>query len=281
MKGKYVVALVNDPGLVDSTLFRGKILTYYGRWTYKIEEARRQGAAGILLFTRPKAPPTPGPRCSPAGRGRRASGGAAGLARGRRLGDQRRLRDGSSSKAARASPILPPPRRSRVPRHPARHSDRGLGSEHDPALGDGQRARPAPGEGSAGPRTVLIGGHYDHFGIGAPVEETRSTRGRRTTPQVPPRSSRWRKRSSEAGCGPPLPRVRGFAAEESGLIGSQALADNPVPLKDIAAILNLDVVNLYGRTREFRSGARPVLTRQAFARPRRRRGSRSPRTRRP
>ncbi|MGH2708432.1 MAG: peptidase M28, partial [Actinomycetota bacterium] len=48
-KGKIVIVLVNDPGLQDSTLFRGKILTYYGRWTYKIEEARRQGAAGILL----------------------------------------------------------------------------------------------------------------------------------------------------------------------------------------------------------------------------------------
>jgi hypothetical protein len=49
-KGKIVVALVNDPGLQDSTLFRGKILTYYGRWTYKIEEAIRQGAAGLLLI---------------------------------------------------------------------------------------------------------------------------------------------------------------------------------------------------------------------------------------
>jgi Zn-dependent M28 family amino/carboxypeptidase len=48
-KGKIAVALVNDPGLQDSTIFRGKILTYYGRWTYKIEEARRQGAAGLLL----------------------------------------------------------------------------------------------------------------------------------------------------------------------------------------------------------------------------------------
>jgi Zn-dependent M28 family amino/carboxypeptidase len=41
----------------------------------------------------------------------------------------------------------------------------------------------------------------------------------------------------------------GFAAEESGLIGSQAFADDPpIPLRDIAAILNLDVMNLYGRT---------------------------------
>ncbi|HET8763166.1 MAG TPA: hypothetical protein VFM12_07095, partial [Gemmatimonadales bacterium] len=44
VKGKIVVTLVNDPGLQDSTLFRGSTLTYYGRWTYKIEEAERQGA---------------------------------------------------------------------------------------------------------------------------------------------------------------------------------------------------------------------------------------------
>src|SRR3954471_20834134 len=49
-KGKIVVVLVNDPGLQDSTIFRGKILTYYGRWTYKIEEAQRRGAAGILMI---------------------------------------------------------------------------------------------------------------------------------------------------------------------------------------------------------------------------------------
>src|SRR6185503_6921986 len=49
VKNKIVVALVNDPGLRDSTIFRGAILTYYGRWTYKIEEAARQGAAGILM----------------------------------------------------------------------------------------------------------------------------------------------------------------------------------------------------------------------------------------
>jgi Zn-dependent M28 family amino/carboxypeptidase len=44
----------------------------------------------------------------------------------------------------------------------------------------------------------------------------------------------------------------GFAAEESGLLGSQALAGNPpVPLRDIAAVLNLDILNLYGPTRDF------------------------------
>ncbi|MCZ4222270.1 M28 family metallopeptidase [Pedobacter rhodius] len=59
VKGKTVVVLINDPGFADSTLFKGKNMTYYGRWTYKFEEASRQGAAGILIVhdTEPAAYP--------------------------------------------------------------------------------------------------------------------------------------------------------------------------------------------------------------------------------
>lgn len=51
VKGKTVIVLVNDPGFSsgDSTLFKGDQMTYYGRWTYKYEEAARQGAAGVLI----------------------------------------------------------------------------------------------------------------------------------------------------------------------------------------------------------------------------------------
>jgi Zn-dependent M28 family amino/carboxypeptidase len=51
VKGKIVVVLVNDPGWGngDPSLFKGKAMTYYGRWTYKYEEAARQGAAGCLI----------------------------------------------------------------------------------------------------------------------------------------------------------------------------------------------------------------------------------------
>ena len=50
VRGKTVVVMVNDPGFVDSTLFKGKTMTYYGRWTYKFEEAARQGAAGVIII---------------------------------------------------------------------------------------------------------------------------------------------------------------------------------------------------------------------------------------
>ena len=58
VKGKVLVAMVNDPQptSAEPDRFGGKSLTWYGRWTYKFEEAVRQGAAGILLIhTTPSA----------------------------------------------------------------------------------------------------------------------------------------------------------------------------------------------------------------------------------
>ncbi len=51
VKGKVVLVMVNDPGFgVDTTIFKGKTMTYYGRWTYKYEEAARQGAKAVLII---------------------------------------------------------------------------------------------------------------------------------------------------------------------------------------------------------------------------------------
>ncbi|MFK7734282.1 MAG: M20/M25/M40 family metallo-hydrolase [Pseudomonadales bacterium] len=51
MNGKTAVILVNDPGFAtqDGSVFKGNAMTYYGRWTYKFEEAARQGAAGAII----------------------------------------------------------------------------------------------------------------------------------------------------------------------------------------------------------------------------------------
>lgn len=50
VKGKIVIAMVNDPGFYDSTLFRGRNMTYFGRWIYKLEQAQKLGAAGCLIL---------------------------------------------------------------------------------------------------------------------------------------------------------------------------------------------------------------------------------------
>ena len=53
VKGKTVIILINDPGNEDRpgdpAFFKGRAMTYYGRWTYKFEEAARQGAAAAII----------------------------------------------------------------------------------------------------------------------------------------------------------------------------------------------------------------------------------------
>jgi hypothetical protein len=52
VKGKILLAIVNEPPSKDEKFFQGQALTYYGRWTYKFEEAARRGAVGVLVIHR-------------------------------------------------------------------------------------------------------------------------------------------------------------------------------------------------------------------------------------
>src|SRR6201999_1066918 len=52
VKGKVALIIVNEPPSNNEKFFKGKALTYYGRWTYKYEEAARRGALGVLIIHR-------------------------------------------------------------------------------------------------------------------------------------------------------------------------------------------------------------------------------------
>jgi Zn-dependent M28 family amino/carboxypeptidase len=52
VKGKILLAIVNEPPSNDEHFFKGQALTYYGRWTYKFEEAARRGAVGVMVIHR-------------------------------------------------------------------------------------------------------------------------------------------------------------------------------------------------------------------------------------
>ena len=251
VKNKIVVALVNDPGLRDSTIFRGPILTYYGRWTYKIEEAQRQGAAGILLVHTPESATYPwttvqsswtGPqvRVEEPAKSLLVAGwlqrdAAAKLfALGRQ--DLTRLMDQAARPGFKAVPLgvgIEATVRSAISR-----------SATSNVLGR------LPGSGALAHDAVLIGGHYDHFGIGAPVAGDSIYNGAEDnasgTAAVLAAAEAFVR--SGVRTGRSIIFI-GFTAEESGLLGSQALVSRPVtPLSGIAAILNLDVMNLYGST---------------------------------
>ena len=253
VKGKYVVVLVNDPGLVDSTLFRGKILTYYGRWTYKIEEARRQGAAGLLLVHTTESATYPWTTV--------LSGWT---------GPQVRLETPPASLVVAG--WLQRNAATRLFQQGGKNLDelaRGAATPGFRGVSLGVRLRGTvqsairrsetanvlgrlPGRGPLAREVVLIGGHYDHFGIGAAVDGDSIYNGAEDNASGTAAVLTAAEAFIRSGVRTARSLVfAGFAAEESGLIGSQALADDPViPLRDIAAILNLDVVNLYGRTRD-------------------------------
>jgi Zn-dependent M28 family amino/carboxypeptidase len=52
LKGKVALVIVNEPPSEDDKFFKGRAMTYYGRWTYKYEEASRRGAVGVLIIHR-------------------------------------------------------------------------------------------------------------------------------------------------------------------------------------------------------------------------------------
>ena len=107
-----------------------------------------------------------------------------------------------------------------------------------------------PGRGRLAKEAVLIGGHYDGYGIASPQNGDSIYNGAEDNASGTAAVLAAAEGFVRSGVRTSRSLIFvGFAAEESGLIGSQALANNPpVPLADIAAILNLDVMNLYGRT---------------------------------
>ncbi|HEU5305119.1 MAG TPA: M20/M25/M40 family metallo-hydrolase [Gemmatimonadales bacterium] len=253
VKGKIVVALVNDPGLRDSTIFRGPILTYYGRWTYKIEEARRQDAAGILLVHTTESATYPwttvqsswtGPQVrieeSPSSllvAGWLSEDAATRLfkAAGQDLAG---LMDKAARRGFRSVPL-------------------GVGLEAG-VQSDIVRSATSnvlgryPGLGTLSREAVLIGGHYDHFGVATPVDGDSIYNGAEDNASGTAAVLTAAEAFTRSGARPGRSIVfAAFTAEESGLLGSQAFVAKPtMPLGRIAAILNLDVMNLYGRTRD-------------------------------
>ena len=109
-----------------------------------------------------------------------------------------------------------------------------------------------PGRGRLATEAVMIGGHYDHLGIRAPVNGDSIYNGAEDNASGTAAVLTAAEALVRSGVEPQRSILfMAFSAEESGLLGSQAYATRPtLPLKRLAGVLNMDVMNLYGRTRD-------------------------------
>jgi Zn-dependent M28 family amino/carboxypeptidase len=253
VKGKIVLVMVNDPGLRDSTIFRGKILTYYGRWTYKIEEAQRQGAAGIILVHTLESATYPWTTVASSWSGPQVrverpatsllvagwlTEAAAGRLASRGGQDLTRLMAAAARRGFKAVP---------------------LGVQLDAAVTSTvQRSATynivarLPGRGPRAAEAVVLGAHYDHLGVGTPVQGDSIYNGAEDNASGTAAMLAAAEAFAASGVRPARSMVfLAFAAEESGLLGSTAYAAAPtIPLKQISAVINMDVMNMHGRTRD-------------------------------
>jgi Zn-dependent M28 family amino/carboxypeptidase len=253
-RGKTVIVLVNDPGFGtgDPALFTGRAMTYYGRWTYKFEEAARQGAEAIIIVH----------ETEPASYGWSViSQGAAGDRFGLRAADgsaapaavegwittevAQRLfaaagEDFDALKAAALQPDFTPRPLGEL-RADMRVQSKlgGVNSHNVVALVPGATY---PDE------YVIFTAHWDHLGqegdeiFNGAVDNASGTAGLVLIAEA------------FAKLDPPPQRSVLFVAvtaEEQGLLGSEYYAANPVvPLEQTVAVINIDSLNYIGPTRD-------------------------------
>jgi len=254
VRGKVLIFLTNEPPSTDERFFAGRALTYYGRWTYKFEEALRKGAvAALIIHTTPTAGYGWNVVCNSWGREQlqnKLQKGQPALAFAGWLSEQagERLlaiagKTVDKLEAMANSPQFRPiplgirlhGRFSATVRDVQTRNVAGLIPGSDPLLQS---------------EAVIFSAHWDHFGIGQPVNGDRIYNGAV---------------DNATGCAMLMEIARAWAsleqkprlsalflavsAEESGLLGSQYYAAHPLfPLNKTAAAFNFDAFYPFGLT---------------------------------
>ena len=259
LKGKILVVLINDADFEDASLdtFNGKAMTYYGRWTYKYEEAARQGAAGVLIVHE-DAPASYGwatvrnSWTAPQFDIQRADPSKERVAMEAWI--QRDVAVQLFQHAGLDFEALKVQARSRD-FQPVELKGATFGGMFDVAQSTIESHNVvARLEGASHPdETILYTGHWDHIGIGTPdasgdaifngaVDNASGTAALLELARV-------------YGAAPRPQRsvvMVSFTGEESGLLGSTYYAANPLyPLALTAGGINIDSANIYGRTTGF------------------------------
>ena len=253
--GKTVVMLINDPGFeLKGTEFNGKAMTYYGRWTYKFEEAARQGAAGVLIIheTAPASYPW-------------------GVVENGWSGEQLNLTfaDRNLDRSALEGWITLDLAEQLFAELGSSYDEMkslALSKDFQPVSMEGMKlsskmvnsirtsdSHNVVGyvEGSEAPEEfVLIMGHWDHMGVDASLEGDQIYNGAvdnaTGTAAVMHMAETFSKRKPKRSVA-----FIGLTAEESGLLGSAYLVENaPFEYRNVIGGLNLDAFPAIGKSKD-------------------------------
>ena len=259
-RGKVLVILVNDPPATtaEPNLFGGRALTYYGRWTYKYEEAARRGAAGVILIHTNES----------AGYGWnvvRTSNGNWRYEIARTANDKTPFLNVKSWMTYDAAKRMLPnldnlmasaKKRGFKPVKTGLNVKLDLKSEFKTfqspnVVGVVQGSDPVLSK-----EYVLYTAHWDHLGIGEPDSEGDriyngaydNASGVSATIAIAEALAKMPRRER--------PKRSSYflfpTAEEQGLLGAEYFAGNPlIPLNKIAGNVNIDGVNFFGRVTDF------------------------------
>jgi Zn-dependent M28 family amino/carboxypeptidase len=254
VKGKVLLMLVNEPPSDDPKFFKGKALTYYGRWTYKYEEAARKGAVGVILVHQTQMASYPWEVVRNSNSGERSAlkveGPALKVASWIHLDVAKRLASASGMNLdkmmqdAQSHDFRPVNIGARLKAHMV-SKIRNFESSNVVAMLPGSDRRFAD-------EAVIYTAHYDHFGIRLDMPGDNIFNGAD---------------DNATGCGILLELARAFGtsvqrprrsilfaavtAEEQGLLGSEYLGKHPpIPAGKITLDLNYDDVKPLGAPEE-------------------------------
>lgn len=254
VRGKVLLMLVNEPPSDDPKFFKGKALTYYGRWTYKYEEAARKGAIGVILIHQTQMASYSWEVVRNSNSGEKSAlkleGAALKVASWIHLDAATRLASASGTNleklmsSAQSRDFHPVSLGTRLKAHmvsKVRHFE----SNNVLALLPGSDRKAAD-------EAVLYTAHYDHFGI---------------RPDLPGDNIFNGAEDNATGCAILIELARAFGAasirprrsilfaavtaEEQGLLGSEYLGKHPpIPAGKITLDLNYDDVKPLGAPEE-------------------------------
>ena len=261
VKGKTVVMLVNDPGFAtqDEALFTGNAMTYYGRWTYKYEEAARQGASAVFIVHETDAAGYPWSVVESSNTGSKFTlvddnnnvamlpiMGWLQLESSKALFAQSGLDYLSLKQAAKA------------------HGFKGLSLKQTANLTLNSKIEQAvshnvvallpgevtdkgqPGAGQAD-EYIIVSAHWDHFGIKQTPQGPKIYNGAVDNATGAAATLELARALAARSKGSPFKRSLlfvNFTAEETGLIGSELFAEGALyPTKKMVGVLNIDGMN--------------------------------------